>query len=540
MRRFGPALLAIAVLPALLLWPLPLVFARALVSSPLSEGPAHLWGWWAAWHAGQFTTLHSDRLNHPDGLVLQLIDPLHAFVFALGAWAGPAAGFNLVLCFGLAIAGLGGALLAREAGADRPGLLLGAVIGLSAPTVVAVAADGITEGLGVGWAAVQLALLLRLRRGASPARVGALAAAIAAGVTTGPYNALFIAIVDVPVGLWMLRRTRAPLVAAGIAALLCAPYLRGLLQRPEGMPGSEARAGLGLPTPVSVWRGGLERGVDLLDLFVPAPLTGPASDLPHTAYLGVATLGLAALGARALVHAGRAREGCIWLGGAALFASLALGPWLSVGGSYLTLGDRPLLGPAGLLSLYTPLGRLSRWYRAGAVAVFLLIPLAVVALRGRAAWVASLLVLLDARLLAPLPRAFDTIDARPSTALAVADGPIAELPSVHPLLRADDVADLNLLLQVHHGQPTNGTLHAMVGAANSPSLGAIRRVASLEAPEQDAARATRTLAKNGYRYLAIYRQHFSEEGIGAVTDDLGPPLASDDRVVLWRIVEKQP
>ena len=97
------------------------------------------------------------------------------------------------------------------------------------------------------------------------------------------------------------------------------------------------------------------------------------------------------------------------------------------------------------------------------------------------------------------------------------------------------MADLNLLLQTWHGQPTNGTLHAMGGAANSPSLGALRRVASLEAPEQDAARATAVLAKNGYRYLAIYRQHFPAGGIDAISDDIGPPLASDDRVVLWRI-----
>ena len=102
------------------------------------------------------------------------------------------------------------------------------------------------------------------------------------------------------------------------------------------------------------------------------------------------------------------------------------------------------------------------------------------------------------------------------------------------------MADLNLLLQVHHGQPSNGTLHAMVGAANSPALGAIRRVVSLEAAEQDAARATRVLAKNGYRYLAIYRQHYPAAGIEAVSDDLGPPIASDDRIVLWRIADVGP
>lgn len=535
MRRLGPALLAIALLPALLLWPMPLVLSRALVTSPLSEGPAHLWGWWAAWQTGSFTTIHTDRLNHPDGLSLQLIDPLHAWIYALGAWWSPAAGFNLVLIAGLAVAGLGGALLAREAGAEREGVALGAIIGLSAPTVLAVAADGITEGMGVGWVAVQLALLLSMRRGVTAARALGLAGAVAAGVWTGPYNALFIAAVDLPVGLALLRRTRAHLLSAAAAAAICAPYLHGLLQRSEGLPGTAARAGLGQPTAVATWRGGLERGVDLLDLFVPAPLTGAFSDLPHTAYLGVVTLALAGLGARRLAREGRRREAWCWLGGAAAFAALALGPWISVAGQTLALGERPLLGPAGLLSLYTPLGRLSRWYRAGAVAVLLLAPLAAVATRGPRTWLLALAVLIDARLLAPLPWRFDTVDARPSSAMAQADGPIAELPPVHPLLREDAVADLNLLLQVWHGQPTSGTIHAIIGAANSPSLGAIRRVAALEAPQQDARKGTSVLAKNGYRYLAVYRERFPVGGIDALVEDLGPPLASDDWIVLWRI-----
>lgn len=530
MRR-APLLLAL-LLPWVLLYPLPWVFASALVTSPLSEGVGHLWGWWAAIQERSPFSITTTLLNYPDGLSFQLIDPLHLLPYALGALLGPAAGYNAVLVWGVALGGLAGGLLAAETGADRDGQILGVAIGASVPTTLAVAVDGITEGLGVGWVGVQLAALLALRRGPTPGRVAALAAALWAGTLSGPYNAVWIALIDVPVGLWMLRRTRAPLVAALLAGIAAVPYLAALAGRDATLPGGEARAGLGLARVVEPWRASAERGVDLLDLFVPAPLTGGYNDLPHTAYLGVVTLGLAAIGAR---RAGRAAWP--WLLGAACFAALALGPYLSIGGQYPQVGGRSLVGPAGLLALYTPLGRLSRWYRAGAVAALLLVPLATRALRGRGAWIAAALVLLDARLLAPLPRTLPTIDAAPAPALAALQGPIAELPPIHPLFTRGAPADLNLLLQMSHGQPTNGTLHSLPGlATHADSLRVLRRIAADEAHRDDDARAEGAwLAERGYRWLAVYRVYFRPSGLDRLSAALGAPVAQDERIVVWAL-----
>lgn len=538
------ALLALVLLlPWALLWPLPLVFGSALLTSPLSEGVTHLWGWWAALREGAPFTVRTDLLNHPVGLEFQLIDPLHLVPYALFAWWSPAAGFNAVLVWGVMVGALGGLLLARETGAGEGGQALGACVGASAPTTLAVAVDGITEGLGVGWVAVQLALLLSLRRGVSAGRLLGLGAALAAATLSGPYNAIWCAIIDVPVGLWLLRRTRAHLLAAAGAGLVCLPYLLAVSQRDPNLPGGAERAGLGTPRVVQPWRAAGERGVDLLDLFVPAPLTGPHADLPHTAYLGVVTLalalGAALLGWRARRRGLAAPASWPWLLGAVVFAALALGPWITVAGEYPTVGGRPLVGPAGLLALTTPLGRLSRWYRAGAVAVLLLVPLAARLARGRSAAALCALVLLDARLLAPLPAAFPTLEDRPSAALARATGPIAELPPIHPMFFAGMPADLNLLLQLHHENKTNGTIHSIPGeATHADSLRVLRRFAADEpGPRDDARAATATLAGKGYRWLAVYRGFFPREGLLRLRGELGEPAAEDERVVLWWIGE---
>lgn len=534
-QRWAPLALAV-ILPVVLLWPLPLVFGQQMVSSPLSEGVAHLWGWWAALTERSPFEIHTTLLNYPQGLRFELIDPLHALPYALGALWSPAAGFNAVLVWGIFAGGLAGWLLAREAGADLGGQLLGVCIGASAPTTLAVAVDGITEGLGAGWVGVQLAVLLSMRRGATPARVLGLAAALAAGVLSGPYNAVWMVILDVPVGLWLLRRTRAPLLAALLAGLVCAPYVGALASRDASLPGGEDRAGLGVPRIVKPWRASGERGVDLLDLVVPAPLTGTASDLPHTAYLGVVTLSLAGVG---LASAWRRRDrgAMAWAAGSLVFAALALGPWLSVAGEFPTVGGRALVGPAGLLALYTPLGRLTRWYRAGAVAVLLLVPLATRAARGRWALLAAPLVLLDARLLSPLPATLPTTDAGASVALARIDGPLAELPSIHPLFFAEATADQNLLYQVHHHQPTNGTLHSFPGeATHADALRVLRRFAvNQPAPDDSAVGAARQLGRLGYRYLAVYRSYFNPPGLDRLRQELGAPLAEDDRLLLWNI-----
>ena len=521
-----------------LLWPLPAWLARglagqptALLTSPGGEGAVHLWTWWASGRAASPYAFHTTLLNHPHGVDVQVIDPLHAVVYAVGAaLGGPAVGWGLVAWLGLGVAGLGGLLLARASGATPAGRWVAAAAGLSGAALVGAVHDGITEGLGVGWVAVQLAVLLGFRDDPSWRRVALLAACITVGVHAGVYNGVWIAALDIPVALWLWRQSRRP-VAAGLAALaLCGPYLWAALGIGADRPGAGDRHLPHAPDPrVEPWRGAWMEGADVLDLFVPAPLTG-AADWPTTAYLGVALLAAAVVGA---VRWGRGSRA--WLLGAAAFASLALGPFLVVAGD--SLGPWT---PAALLEL-TPLGRMTRWYRAGAVATLLLAPVAAhAAKRWPAALALSALILVDGRALGPAPLDLGHVAVLPAGALVGLEGPIAEQPPQFPVRQRAVTADLNLLLQVQHGQPTTGTIDAVPGAATTgPGMRSIQRSLALP-PGADGLRLAEQgaalLSRDGYRWLAVYPGRVRGSGEPSVAATLGPPVAEDARVRVYRLV----
>jgi hypothetical protein len=528
--------LAIA-LPLLLLWPLPLAGADVLLADPAGEAVRHVWAWWAALQSGQPFGGHSALLAAPDGAWAPVIDPLHLLV-AAGPMAllGPGAGHGLVLWLGLAVGGLAGALLARESGLDGPGQRVGAALGASVPGLLGVAVDGITEGLGAGWVGLQLALLLALRRDPRPARVVPLALALAAAVHAGPYNGVWCALLDGVVGLSMLKRTRLHLLAGGAAVLASAPFLSVALGQAADQPGGGGRTAPLPPPPADPWRGAWRDGADLLDLFVPAPLTGHAP-LATTAYLGLAALLLAAVGAWRWRRAGG--RPLPWLAGALAFAALALGPFLVVAGDVLALGGHRLALPAALLERVPPLDRITRWYRAGAVAVLLLAPLVGRALPRRAWPVAALLVVLDARLLSPMPAALPTRPLPVDTPLSAVDGPLAELPDVQPLGDPRHAADENLALQMVHGLPLGRARDDVAaGAREHPGLASLRR-AWRQPPGPEAEALARGgaagLSRAGFRHLVVYPERLPGVGRANLEAALGAPVVADPALLVFAL-----
>lgn len=284
--REGLALgLTLVLLPALLLWPLPVVFGQQVLAAPDQEAATHIWGLWAALREGTPLLLRTSLLGWPEGVELVLVDPANLPAFALGqALGGPAGGYNLVLYLGLSLQGLGGALLTRRLGGPA---WLGALVAMACPTLLANAADGQTEGFAVGWVGLQLALLLSFVERGGVARGLLAGAALALAWYGGPYNGLFASALDLVVGLGLLLRTRADrarlretlrrlLSAAGAGVLMVLPLARAILtMRDPTLPGSGLRAGL--PRVVEnpeIFRGGVQTGADLLDPWLPGPLTG--------------------------------------------------------------------------------------------------------------------------------------------------------------------------------------------------------------------------------------------------------------------------
>lgn len=536
-------LLALAGLVALacgLLWPLPRVWDQAVLAAADQEAASHIWGLWAALREGQALVLDTDLLASPDGVRLVLVDPANLPGFALGqALGGPAAGYNAVLLLGILLCGLAGWLLAVEVGGAP---WLGAVAAMCCPALLAGAADGQTECFAVGWVGVQLALLLRfLRLGGLVRGLGA-SFALALCWYGGPYNGLFASGIDAAVGLAALARSRAQLrpslrwlaIVALPAAALVSPLLYAILfLRDATLPGSESRAGLpSIESNPSFFRGGLAHGADLLDPFVPAALTGGEAPVSHTAYLGLVALVAATLAMRGHRHRWP------WLAGAFAFAALSLGPWIYVRGEVLRVGDQVVPGPAGLLMMAVPvLGRVTRWYRAGAVATLLLAPL--VSLHGRRGPAATLglvgLLIVDTLLLSPLVW---PLRETPLPAVAAYEalppGAVLELPrrtSAEP--PPGQWRDRTALAQTLHGRPLAGTIMGLPEAVGAPGwqakVEALMRTGRARAEDLEGLRAA------GFRGLALLIRYrpAPPDAIANLNACLGPPTHTDDEVWMY-------
>ena len=510
-------------LPLLLLWPGPAVWSTDVLAAPDQEAATHIWGLWAALREGQPLFIHSTLLGWPAGVRLVLVDAANLPAFALGhTLGGPAAGYNSVLYFGLVLQGAAGALLARTVGGAP---WLGAIAAMACPTLLSNAADGMTEGFAVGWVGVQLAALLRALRGDGKGWAALAVLGLALAWYGGPYNGLFAALID----------------AAG-AALLISPLAYGILfLRDAELPGSEVRAGL--PKIVNnplIFRGGVQTGADLLDPLLPGALTGGEAPISHTAYLGLAAVVVAAL------MVARDRRRWRWLAGAACFCVLSLGPYLYLRGAALIVGGHALLGPAGVLTLLVPpLGRLTRWYRAGAVATLLLAPLVSLAGSGRPlrGLMLDVALVADALLAAPLAwplHATPLPESAPYAALQ-GEGAILELPrNTTGEPPPGGWRDLTALAQTLHGRPVPGTIMRLPtppGAAeHTQSIQALLRTGGWPAHDRE------RVLSDGYRWLAIYldRAPLTERMRANLNACLGEPLAEGRALVLWSLVASEP
>lgn len=528
-------LLLLLLVPLLVTWPALPRFASHLPMAPEYEGAVHAWGLWAALREGAPLVLDSQLLAWPEGSRVVLVDPANLPAFALGQLlGGVAGGVTLLTWTGIALAGLAGALLGRELDGDPR---LGALAAMLATPVLCAGADGITEDLALGWVGIQLALLLRFLRTGRAADGAGAAVALAVAWYGGPYNGMLASLVDLAVGLGLVVRrdrrvARAALVAAG-AVLLVAPLARAvLLMRPDALPGGATRTGLPAPdVGPDRFRGGLMTGADLLDPWLPAPLTGAVAAVPHSAYLGVVAL------VAAIVVVWRQPRRWPWLAGIVGLVLVALGPHLSVAGRPVDLGSGPLLAPAGMLiAAAEGLGRITRWYRAAGVASLLLAGLVAAAPRsGRTALLLAGGLVLDALLLAPVAWPRPSSPMPPATpwgelpAPARVPGAILELPlTTSGSPGPGSWRDVGALDQTHHGRPVGGNLLGQPpsAAARRGNRAVQRLMLSGELPASEGA----AIVDAGFAWLVL-RPHYLRLGDQAwqhLESCFGPALFADE------------
>jgi hypothetical protein len=273
------------------------------------------WPWW------------TDRLFAPDGVSLYF----HTLALTNGLIALPVqlmwpltVAYNVVVVTSFVASGLALYGLARYAGADPgPAFVAGCLYTFSPFHF----AHGIAHlnMLALQWLPLYVWALLAACRSARPAS-GVLAGLVLFGVVlTDFYFALFCALATGLIAVW-LRTWRVPALALATGVALSAPLGIPMLR----LVARTALSGAHDPADFSV---------DLLGWLVPGEvslwgsLTAPiwrrfgAYPEESGAYLGLIPVAIVALGLRA-----RARAIVPWVAGAAIFAILALGPWLRVAG----------------------------------------------------------------------------------------------------------------------------------------------------------------------------------------------------------------
>lgn len=458
----GPAALALLVLVAVALWPLPaLIFgAPSALGHEVGDLADHYWGTWWFGHellSGRLPS-STDLVQFPGPVRLWYVDPLGAMVGLLLRPLGFPGAYNGLVFFQVAF----GALAAYAAGvwasgSRSAGFVAGAVVG-TAPYLLGLVHSGLSEYFGLGFPVLFTAALVSAMgldpQGRPPIRhapwiAGALLAACAAQAF---YYAAFAGLLTLTavVGPGWRGRVKTAAHIAVVSAVLSAPlFIAAALTftGPDAAVTQENAPG---------WAYKALPATDLLTFFRPGEYYFPDTreDNPgilHVNYLGWVALALAGLGlARARGEQPRVRA----LAPMALaYLVFTLGPRLAVGGKLLSWGSGAI--PLPLALLYVP-GSPFRFvhhpYRMVAFVIPLLAVLAAVGALAlpRAARVGvGLLIALEALLVspAPWPLAQTAVEA-PAVYTEAPPGAVLDWPP--------DATTWNrryLLWQVTHGRP---------------------------------------------------------------------------------------
>ena len=327
----------------------------------------HAWGfhWVATTLAHGTLPWFTTQVGGPDGGVLYFIDLWGAlWATPLTLLFGPAVGYNAVMVGRVALAGLGGQLLAEQLTGRGAHTLLAGVGCATAPFLLAELGNGISEVAGIGWVALALwgcARALDRDRPRDFALAGLLAGAAAAvSFYYGLVAATLVGVAALAGAATSWRRgasvasraVRLGALAAPAAALALPPWLAfraslahpaALIRRPPALDAALLDHNAVDPR-VFVTPGDFV-SVDLAAVY--------GEPFVHTGYLRWTVLALAALGVVAALRAGR-RGLAGWAGLAALSVAMGLGNQLFWAGDWVTVGGWRLTLPFGLLRQVLP------------------------------------------------------------------------------------------------------------------------------------------------------------------------------------------
>ncbi|MSQ01786.1 MAG: hypothetical protein EXR71_07825 [Myxococcales bacterium] len=567
--RFG--LLATFGLAVIVTWPMAIDPTGGLLGHPGNDVWNHVWGFW--WVGEELRAGHvpliTDLLRFPGTSKLFFIDTFGAlWTLPVQRAFGPVAAYNLACFVGFWLSGFASWLLCRHVcegrfGAGDQPALVGATAFMLGPHLVAQAYNGISETLTAGTFALAIWTFVRLLE--RPTLLAGLAAAAAGALcmVSNAYYGLFAALgavvltITTVAGRWEQVHWRglpAPIVVgAAIAAALVAPSLWLLSESLEGPSAIVNR------DPQFVWRSLISHNItDLVSVFRPGRTYSPdlkaehGEDLLIVTYVGWVTMALAGFGLWSLR---RGRDRWPWLAWTAVFGSLMLGPYLYVGGEYLTISDRRI--PLPFLIFFDAFPIFSRISHPFRFVVPVQLGLAVLATLGarRLPWVwglrgAGALLAVELLLLspAPWPIARSPTEIPESTTIMGDDpeaGAVLDLPMGLPNLER---AIYNYW-QIAHARPSPYSLNEpnpevlersrLARALRVAEAGRLDRLPP-QLPELDLVVSGRALARLGVRYVVMHERFYLRERAAStlvlLRVALGPETTTTaDGDHLWRL-----
>lgn len=567
------ALLVSLLVASVATWPMVIAPTSAVVGHPGNDVWNHVWGYyWVAQEVaqGHFPT-RTTLMHFPDDSRLFFIDTFGAFLTLPIQWiSGPVVAINAVVFICYTASALAAWLLARHVlgelrGAgeetDRLALFAAPAYALT-PHLLAQTYNGITETLFAFGLPLAVLAVLRLydRPGVRNALMAAGAGALC--TTANPYYGLFAALGS---GVLLLvyafvRRERigwralpTALILTGLlAVILVSPMVYVFSSSLDGADAIVQR------DREFVWKSLINHNItDLVSLFRPGKVYSPdlkkdhGEDLLIVTYLGWALLATAAFGFWKLR---RWRDRVPWMVWILVSFLLMLGPYLYIGGSYVTYDDRRI--PLPFLVLFDAIPAFERISHPFRFVVPVQLGLAMFACVGLAhlprwaRWIPPVAMLVEVLQLSPapwpLPRSDITMPAyNEKLGADPVAGAVVDLPATVPNLERA----VYLYYQTVHGRPIPFSLNEPMPPMVSRSH-LLRAVLTAEAgridslPPQlgdlDLVVAGRALARLGVRYIVVHERLYLperlEQVLGLLRTGLGPETENTGQgEIIWRL-----
>ncbi len=537
LRPHAVAAVAALALAIALTWPVALHPNTRLVGHPGNDAWNHVWGYWWVGEAvlsGAWPS-QTNLLAWPHGGTLWFIDTVQVLLsLPVQVLGGPAAAYNAVMMTGIALSAFGAWLLARRLTGDAVVSALALVVYGAAPHLLGQAYNGISETVCAGWFPLVLWAVLRLIDRQTWGRAVVLGVVAALCVLTSWYYGLFAILGSIVLVAWhglvqgyvsdwnpLAARLGGAAAVSGVVAAPGFLAFRASLDAPDALVSRD---------PQFVWMSLLNHNItDVVAFFRPGKVPSPdlhalyGEELVIVIYLGWVALTLATV---SVLWTRRARELGPWLVMGGVFFAFSLGPYLNVGGEYLTPGGRRV--PLPFLALFDALpifDRISHPFRFVTGVSLSAAMLATAGLRHllrargaavKGAVVAGLvaLVLVETVLGSPATLPIPSSDARiPQAYLDMREDPVPGAVLDLPLTVPNLERAVYVWYQAGHGRPVPWGLNDPMPdplrvnhlTATLMRLEATRaRYLPPQLPQLDLLVSGRALARQGYRYVVLH------------------------------------